>query len=329
MYRMSRTPFVHGMSHTPWLVLTSINYIKAGIVDISHALQFPSPNLPLAPLCDSQVKALQQLMTILHGAASPTQLSLEPPTPLRGWMTPLQAPPAPSFQTHLCPPPLPHLWGWVILIPTMMLPLCPQTIILQPHYYHPPPSLASHKPVLNVNHVNPPTLSYACHAMHTHRHFPSAHSFSWQCLQSWHLWACQICRTQQKFWWPAMATGRYCQDPLPGTGNGCNPHDQWHVLHPGLGHSPWPPCHIPPHCFSPWPKKAIPHHVHWTVSGNHVEYLCNVSTKTADTITTKFKSMVSTPGGWCMMGNSTGKMVLQLSGRYWHPCFLCGIDCMF
>jgi len=26
---------------------------------------------------------------------------------------------------------------------------------------------------------------------------------------------------------------------------------------------------------------------------------------------------------------STGKMVLQLSGCYWHPCFLCGIDCMF
>jgi len=22
-------------------------------------------------------------------------------------------------------------------------------------------------------------------------------------------------------------------------------------------------------------------------------------------------------------------MVLQLSGCYWHPCFLCGIDCMF
>jgi len=28
-------------------------------------------------------------------------------------------------------------------------------------------------------------------------------------------------------------------------------------------------------------------------------------------------------------GSSTGKMVLQLSGCYWHPCFLCDIDYMF
>jgi len=27
--------------------------------------------------------------------------------------------------------------------------------------------------------------------------------------------------------------------------------------------------------------------------------------------------------------HSTGKMVLQLSGCYWHPWFLCGIDYMF
>jgi len=65
-------------SKIPMPTTSSINYIKAGIADILHALQFPSPNSPLAPLSDSQSQALQQLMLILHGTTSPTPPTLAP-----------------------------------------------------------------------------------------------------------------------------------------------------------------------------------------------------------------------------------------------------------
>ncbi len=58
-------------SKIPMPTASSADYIKADIANIAHALQFPSPNLPLAPLYDSQVKALQQLMIILHGTVYP------------------------------------------------------------------------------------------------------------------------------------------------------------------------------------------------------------------------------------------------------------------
>jgi len=53
------------------------------------------------------------------------------------------------------------------------------------------------------------------------------------------------------------------------------------------------------------PEKSVPHRVRWTVGGDRVEYLGDVSTKTADIITAKllFNSVVSTPGARCMMGN--------------------------
>jgi len=53
------------------------------------------------------------------------------------------------------------------------------------------------------------------------------------------------------------------------------------------------------------PKKMVPHHVCWTISSDQVEYDGNVSTKTANLITTKllFNSVLSTPNGRCMMGD--------------------------
>ncbi len=60
-------------STIPMPTASSTDYILARINDIVHALQFPSPNLPLAPLCDSQVQALKQLMAVLHGSISPIQ----------------------------------------------------------------------------------------------------------------------------------------------------------------------------------------------------------------------------------------------------------------
>jgi len=70
-------------SKIPMPATSSINYIKAGIANIIHALQFSSPNLPLAPLSDSHSRALQQLMLILHGTTNPNQPTPAPATSLR------------------------------------------------------------------------------------------------------------------------------------------------------------------------------------------------------------------------------------------------------
>jgi len=73
------TPVDHcGFQHPA----SSTDCILARINNIVHALQFPSPNLPLAPFCDSQVQALKQLMTVLHGTISPKP-NATPATTLR------------------------------------------------------------------------------------------------------------------------------------------------------------------------------------------------------------------------------------------------------
>jgi len=112
-----------------------------------------------------------------------------------------------------------------------------------------------------------------------------------------------LVKTQQKFWWQFMAKGQCYRDPPLGTRDGCHPWNQHHVLHPHLGHSPWLPCHLPPHCLCPLARKAILLCVHWTIGGDCVKYLGDVSTKTTDIITAKliFNSMISTPGEWCMI----------------------------
>ncbi len=70
-------------SKIPMPTTSSIDYILAGITDIVHALQHPSPNLPLAPLSDSKTKALQLLMLILHGTTNPNQPTMAPAPSLR------------------------------------------------------------------------------------------------------------------------------------------------------------------------------------------------------------------------------------------------------
>jgi len=70
-------------SKIPMPTTSSIDYILLGMTDIIHALQHPLPNSPLAPLNDSQTKALQLLMLILHGTTNPNQPPVAPASPLR------------------------------------------------------------------------------------------------------------------------------------------------------------------------------------------------------------------------------------------------------
>ena len=65
---------------------SSNDLILAGVHDILHALQHPSPGSPLAPLTDSHHEALVQLATLLTSlarppAALPTMLTSTAPTP--------------------------------------------------------------------------------------------------------------------------------------------------------------------------------------------------------------------------------------------------------
>ena len=70
------------------MLLTSSNdLIIAGINDVVHALQNPSPGSPLAPLNTSQVTALETLTAILTGVAAKPKtapsLRVETAPPLR------------------------------------------------------------------------------------------------------------------------------------------------------------------------------------------------------------------------------------------------------
>jgi len=109
-------------SKIPMPTTSSIDYIKAGIANIIHALQFPSPNSPLAPLSDSQSWALQQLMLILHSTTSPNQPTLAPAPPLRvdapaplATASPVVAPPIPLTPA---PPVFPQVLDSTSFIPT-------------------------------------------------------------------------------------------------------------------------------------------------------------------------------------------------------------------
>jgi len=69
------------LSKIPMPTTSSIDYVKAGIANILHALQNPWPNSLLSPLMDSQVLALKTLMLVLHGMSNPNQPSEAPILP--------------------------------------------------------------------------------------------------------------------------------------------------------------------------------------------------------------------------------------------------------
>jgi hypothetical protein len=71
---------------------SSNDLILAGVHDIEHALQHPSPGSPLAPLTDSHHEALLQLTTILTSLARPSAVL---PTVLDTAITPVPSPEPP------------------------------------------------------------------------------------------------------------------------------------------------------------------------------------------------------------------------------------------
>jgi len=85
-----------------------MDHILAGIVDITQNLQNTSPNLPLAPLTNSQSTALDTLMMVLHGTVPPIAAPTILPEPPSAQATPLRV--LPTSNTSLPPPaiPAPH-----------------------------------------------------------------------------------------------------------------------------------------------------------------------------------------------------------------------------
>jgi len=111
---------------------SSTDHILAGIADITHALQNPSPNLSLALLTDSQCTALHTLMVVLHGTvpliAAPTML----PEPPSMQATPLRVPPIITAPTILPEPPITQATPLRVLPTSKTNPLPPATPV--PHY---------------------------------------------------------------------------------------------------------------------------------------------------------------------------------------------------
>ena len=66
---------------TPMPLASSTDLILAGIQDIVHALNNPSPGSPLAPLTDSHHDALVQLTTVLTSVARPPTTTSDVPLP--------------------------------------------------------------------------------------------------------------------------------------------------------------------------------------------------------------------------------------------------------
>ncbi len=178
----------------PMPTTSSIDYIKAGIADIVHALQFPSPNSPLAPLSDSHSKALQLLMLILHGTTNPNQPAMAPAASLRvAANTPFQhASPVvdPSVPATPAPTNSPCMIDStpVLPVPTAVepsVPAAPATSLrVDPPATHPDDATIPTDNHMKSKFQPPPTVTMApqtrsqfqpCHSPHLHALYAKQH----------------------------------------------------------------------------------------------------------------------------------------------------------
>lgn len=275
----------------PMPTASSVDYILTGIQDIVQALQHPSPNSPLAPLTDSQSNSLRTVMDILHKAASPPQVEPTPlPTPAP--VAPTADPPT-STPTH---PPAPAI-------------LAPKTVKWFDVEHAPPPPAPPLR-VANPPHAAPlrvptrtlrsgrahtaailPTYPYLAlygNALHPDTGLPaeypalarSSDGASWLAANTTEIR--RLAENQHGV--PNTNTMRFLalQD-IPSNASIT-------YLRVVCAHRP---------------EKEVPFRVRWTVGGDRVEYLGDVTTPTADLTTAKilFNSVVSTPNAKCVMGD--------------------------
>ena len=290
-------------SKTPMPTSSSLDYIRAGIADITHALLHPSPNSPLAPLSDSQVKALQLLMLILHGTTNPNQPSTAPasllrvvtPDSIKSGLTKTSPTTPPTPLPMQDPEPDPDPDDATVKTDNRTKspqkpPSPPATVsttrrtrrrrrsarLAALHATTTPPSDPIIYAALHGNAFNPDTGELAEYKELS----TSSDGPLWQQAN-----ATEIHR---------LAQGT---DSIPGTNT------MFFI----------PVTALPQGCRATYlrivcahrPEKANPFRVRWTVGGDRVTYTGDVSTKTADIITAKllFNSVVSTPGARCMMGD--------------------------
>jgi hypothetical protein len=120
-------------------IASSNQLILAGIQDILHALQHPSPGSPLSPLTDSHVHSLRQLTTILTGIVSPTTVDPLPlpASPDNTSPNVLNKTPSPSLRVES--PPLPAAALRVNPSKTATVPLHPSILRRGPSTKSPQP----------------------------------------------------------------------------------------------------------------------------------------------------------------------------------------------
>jgi len=282
---------------------SSADYIIAGIHDIAQALCKPSANSPLAPLADNHVAALRDLMDLLHGSTK---------------VTPPDAPPLRVGLRTLPPPPRQREPPLRVALPTTAPTLDPNLMAttgvvhndaatsnhdtcMPPHA--PPATEPSSKPPAqrqtrsmtqprrSLRHTAAVARAPQQQPQHTALHGNAFNPDTGKVAEYG-----ELRRSSDGHLWQASNI------------------DKIHCLAQGHGHIEGtntmffiPVSAIPCNKKATYlrivcanrPKKTVPHCVRWTVGGDQVEYDGNVSTKTANLITTKllFNSVLSTPNG--------------------------------
>jgi len=295
---------------------SSIDYVKAGIADILHALQNPLPNSPLAPLTDSQVLALKMLMLVLHGMSNPNQPSDSPLLPSTPAL-PLKAQPPGALVNKLAPPnpaaslrvQAPSTSAPALRVPNAATPddatictdNCSQHIPLPPTTVTTMPHQRSHWCPCRSAQLR------ALHATHTSSHDPCLHFMALHGnafnLDTGELAEYkELSQSSNGNLWQAANTTEIHQ---LAQGNDIIPRTNTMFFIPvsaiPKGKCATYLCIVCTHR----PEKTTPHCIHWTMGGDQVEYFGDVSTKTTDIVTTKllFNSVISTPGMRCMIGD--------------------------
>jgi len=304
----------------PMPTTSSTDYIKAGIADIVHALQNPSPNSPLAPLTDSQVLALKTLMLVLHGTSNPNQPAEAPLLPPVLHSRPKPQPPGGPAKQVASPSPDSALRVPIddtsdTPAPGLRVPdddVSPDDATVRTDNRSdktpsPPPIVTTaprrrsrRRPrrsprlrALHATHAASPADCLSFFALHGNAFNPDTGELA----EYKELSQC----SDGALWREANATEihRLAQ------GNGTIPGTNTMFFIPVSAIPTGKRATYLRIVCAHRPEKANPYRVRWTVGGDRVEYFGDVSTKTADIVTAKllFNSVLSTTNARCMMGD--------------------------
>jgi hypothetical protein len=309
---------------------SSVDLIIAGANDIVHALQHPTPNSPLAPLTDSEAAALTTLTDVLLTRGDPVtpitdQTPTEPPIvppSVPPFVPPVVPPPAPSLRVAtppkpILPPPVPSLRvpkrSGATTAPTahtrrknLQTPASASPTYANSTGAHGRLRRRTQGRSTKKSHRYP-TRSKAClattsdslhhtaahlsHQLHGHTAAKAIHPDNGNLVEYRHL----LQSSDGAAWENANCNeiGRLAQGYKANSINGT---DTIHFIHVHEIPNHKKPTYVKI-VAADRPNKVETKRIRWTAGGDRVEYIGDVSTKTADLTTAKclFNSVISTP----------------------------------